>query len=238
VVAKVRERLAVSKEAAQKSDGERFNLKELKELEVKEKYQIEITKRFAALEGLDGDEDINRTWENIKENIKTSAIELKQHKQWFDEECLGFLDQRRQAKMQWKQYPSQSNVDNLNNVRRNASRHFRNKKKVFLKAKIEELESNNNINKVRDLCRSINDYTKGYQARTIIVKDEKVDVVADSHSIMVRWRNYFFQLLNLHGVKDNGQVEIHTAEPLVPETSDFEFELAIEKLKKLQITRF
>jgi 50S ribosomal subunit-associated GTPase HflX len=92
VVAKVRERLAVNKQAAQKSDGERFNLRKLKELEVKEKYQIEITNRFAALEDLDGEGDINRAWENIKENIKTSAKEsiglheLKQHKPWFDDD--------------------------------------------------------------------------------------------------------------------------------------------------------
>jgi len=51
--------------------------------------------------------------------------ELKHHKLWFDEECLGFLDQRKQAKMQWVQDPNQSNVDNLNNVRCEASRHFR-----------------------------------------------------------------------------------------------------------------
>ena len=61
---------------------------------------------------------------------------------WFDEECLGFLDQRKQAKMQWVQDPSQSNVDNLNSVRHEVSRHFRNKKKAYLRAKIEELETN------------------------------------------------------------------------------------------------
>ena len=78
-------------------------------------------------------EDVNRTWENIKEDIKTSAKEslgmheLKRHKPWFDEECLGFLDRRKWAKMQWVHYPSQSNVDNLNQVRRDVSRHFRNK---------------------------------------------------------------------------------------------------------------
>ena len=61
--------------------------------------------------------------ENIKENIKTSAKdslglhELKEHKPWFDEECLGSLDQRKQAKMQCVQDQSQSNVDNLKNVR-------------------------------------------------------------------------------------------------------------------------
>jgi hypothetical protein len=87
-------------------DGERFNLRKLNELEVRKEYQIEITNRFAALEKLSDDEDINWTWENIKENINTTAKEslglqeLKQHKPWLDEECLGFLDYRKQAKMQ------------------------------------------------------------------------------------------------------------------------------------------
>jgi hypothetical protein len=49
--------------------------------------------------------------------------------------------------MQWIQDSSQSNVHNLNNVRRDASRHFRNKNKAYLKAKIEELETNS----IRDL---------------------------------------------------------------------------------------
>ena len=84
--------------------------------------------------------------------------EVKQHKPWFDEEWLGFLDQRKQAKMQWLQDPKQSNLDNLNNVRRDASRHFRSKKKEYLKAKIEELESK--IKNIRNLYRGINDFKK------------------------------------------------------------------------------
>jgi hypothetical protein len=54
-------------------------------------------------------------------------------------------------------------------------------------------------------------------------------MVADSRSIVARWRNYFSQLFNVHGVKDVGQVEIPTADPLLPEPSVFE--LAIDKLK-------
>ena len=104
---------------------------------------------------------------------------------------------------------------NLNYVRCDARRHFRNKKKAYLKAKIEELETNSKINNVRDLYRGINDFKMGYQPRTII-KDEKGDLFADSLGIMARWRNYFSQLLNVHGVNDVRQAEIHTAEPLVP----------------------
>ena len=77
--------------------------------------------------------------------------------------------------MQWIQDPSQSNADNLNNVRRNASRHFRNKNKAYLRAKIEELETNNKIKNIRNLYRGINDMKKGNQPRTRIVKDEKDD---------------------------------------------------------------
>jgi hypothetical protein len=96
--------LAVSKHASQKFDVERFNLRKLNELEVRKQYEIKISYRFAALENLIDSEDINRAWENIKENIKISAketlglYELKQHKPWFDEECLCILDQRKQQK--------------------------------------------------------------------------------------------------------------------------------------------
>ena len=84
---------------------------------------------------------------------------------------------------------------------------------------------------MRDLYRGFNDFKKGYRPRTTIVKDEKGDLVTDHHSIMARWRNYFSQLLNVHEVNDIKQAEIHTVEPLVPELSAFEVELAIEKIK-------
>jgi len=133
--------------------------------------------------------------------------------------------------MQWVNDPCQSNVDNLNSVRREVSRYFRNKKTEYLRAKIDELEANSKTHKIRDLYRGINGLKKGYEPRCNIVKDEKVDIVADTHSILVSWRNYFSQLLNVHGFMNVGQAGIHTAEPLVPEPSVLEIELAIGKLK-------
>jgi hypothetical protein len=133
--------------------------------------------------------------------------------------------------MQWMHNPSQNNADNLNNIRRDVSRHFRNKKKAYLRAKIEELRTNSKINNMKDLNRGINDMKKAYQPRTRIVNDGKGDLVADFHSNMARWRNYFSQILNVHGVSDVRQAEIQTAEPLVPEPSVLEVELDIEKLK-------
>jgi hypothetical protein len=58
--------------------------------------------------------------------------------------------------LQWLQDPSQINGDNLNNVRREASRRFRNKKKEYLKESINELAMNSKNKNIRDLYRGIN----------------------------------------------------------------------------------
>jgi hypothetical protein len=101
-----------------KMDVERFNLKQLTEEEVKEQYQVTMKNKFAALENLDDNGDINKAWETVTENIRISAkesiglCESKSYKQWFDEESLKLVDRRKQAKLQWLQVPSVVNEEN------------------------------------------------------------------------------------------------------------------------------
>jgi hypothetical protein len=71
-------------------------------------------------------------------------------------------------------------------VRRAASRHFRDKNKEYLNAKIEELGTDTKIKNIRGTCRGISDFKKDYQPRTNIVKGEKVDLVADCHRNLAR----------------------------------------------------
>jgi hypothetical protein len=83
--------------------------------------------------------DTDHYLESIRENIKASATEslgyyeLIQHKPWFDEESSKLYNQRKQAKLQWLQNPSQTNRDNLNNVRHETSRNFGNKRREYVK---------------------------------------------------------------------------------------------------------
>jgi hypothetical protein len=92
-VAKVRERLAENEQISLRFHMERFTLKKLNEVESKEKYHVEVSNRFVALEDMDAEVEINSAWEMIRENIKISAKEslhyfqLKKHKLWFDEGC-------------------------------------------------------------------------------------------------------------------------------------------------------
>jgi hypothetical protein len=95
--------------------------------------------------------------------------------------------------LQWLQDPSEINGDNLNNIRRETSRHFRNKKREYIEDKTDELATNktNSKNKnIRDLYRGINEFKKGYQPRSNLVKDENGDLLAGPHNILNRWKNY------------------------------------------------
>jgi hypothetical protein len=66
------------------------------------------------------------------------------------------------------------------------------------------------------------------------VKYENGDLLADSHNILNRWKN-FPQLLNVHNASDFRQIEVHTAGPLVPGPSHIEVEIAVAKLKKYKL---
>jgi hypothetical protein len=92
-----------------------------------------ILERISAQEGLD-------------------YCESKHRKLWFYEECSELVGQRKQAKLQWLQDPSEVNEDSLSDVRWEASRHFRNKRREYLKDKINELGSNSKNKNIRD-CR-------------------------------------------------------------------------------------
>jgi hypothetical protein len=186
---------------------ERFNIKKLNKVEGKVNNRVEVSNRFTALESLDAEVEINTVWDTIRENIKISAkeslgyYELKTHKPWFDEGCSELLNQRKQAKLQWLQDPNEINGDNLNNVRCETSRYFTNKKRDYLKKKINELATNGKNKNIRDLYRGINEFERGYQPTCSLVKDMNGDL-AEPNIILNRWKSYFSQLLNIHKVSD------------------------------------
>jgi hypothetical protein len=109
VATKVRERLAVKKQSSHIFHIEWFNLKKFYRVEGKNQFCVKFSNRFADLEDLDAEVEINSAWETIRENIKILVkesldyFELKKHKPWFDEGCSKLLDQRKQAKLQWLQ---------------------------------------------------------------------------------------------------------------------------------------
>jgi hypothetical protein len=74
---------------------------------------------------------------------------------------------------------------------------------------------------------------RNYEPRSNLLNDEDGDQLVDFHNIWNRWKNYYSQLLNVHRVSDVKQIEIHTAEPLVPDPSPFEVKNCYCKVDKI-----
>jgi hypothetical protein len=100
------------------------------------------------------------------------------------------------------QNPSQINGDNLQNLRRETSRKFRNKK-----GKINELEINNKNKNIRDLYRGINEFKKG--TNLDLIKDENGNLLADPQNVLNKWKIFFNHVLNVHGVHNVRQEDIY-----------------------------
>jgi hypothetical protein len=121
----------------------------------------------------------------------------------------------------------------IDNVRREASTVSGLEGRKYVKYKINDLETVRRKS-MTDLYTGINEFQKCYQPRTNLVNYENGDLLADSHSILNRCRNFFCLLLNLHGINYVRHTEIHTTKPLVHELNSFEGETAIEKFKMSQ----
>jgi hypothetical protein len=80
---------------------------------------------------------------------------------------------------------------------------------------LNDCGTNSKNNNSRDLYSGINQCKRGYQPRSNFVRDESGHLLADSHNILNRWKNYS-QLLNVHSASDVRQIEIHTVQPLLP----------------------
>jgi hypothetical protein len=86
-----------------------------------------------------------------------------------------------------------------------------------------------------------NVFKNRYQPIASFLKDANGDLLADSHKILNRWKNHLSQLLDERGVNDVMQTEKHTAEPLEPETSSSEVDIATANLNRnslLVLTKF
>ncbi|KAJ4449477.1 hypothetical protein ANN_00876 [Periplaneta americana] len=243
VIGELRERLSVAKRVEQQVNITKFNILKLKDEEPKQNYQVEISNRFATLESSDEVEkelDVNSVWENIRDSIKIAPeqsigyYETEKKKPWFDEDCCMVVQRRKQATLKFLQDPVEEKRDNYFNERREARRTLRNEKRGYLKEKLNEVETNSKNKNIRDLYKGIKEFKNGYQPRVNVIKDENGDLLADSPSILNRWKNYFAQLLNVHrpNRNDRDEIEIQTAEPFIPEPTLPEVEIAIEDLKK------
>ena len=111
--------------------------------------------------------------------------------------------------MHWLQDPNQSSVGDLNNVRREASRYFRNKKKKYLKAKIDELETGSKIRNIRDLYMVISDLRR--RVASLELMQQRMRRVIGLQTPTVFWLGggtSSVNSLSIHGVRRQKYIQL------------------------------
>ena len=241
VIAKIRERLSLNKTNGQLFGTKRLNVQGLIEGENGIKYAVEVTNRLAASKEIDESDDntVDKHWENVRDAIVKSAeatvgfCKRNKNKPWFDEECVKIVKVRNEARITWLAQNTKETRDQFLKIRQEAHNMFKIKKRQYLKRKIEEIDENCKSSNVRGTYMGINNFRKGFQARTEMVKDENDNLVTDTTAVLNTWKNYFDRLLNVESENDREieNFEYHTAEPRINEPTISEVESAIKKLK-------
>jgi hypothetical protein len=86
---------------------------------------------------------------------------------------------------------------------------------------------------IRDLHRGITEFMSGCQHRNNLVKVENSDLLADSHNILNRLKNYYSQLFKVHSASYVRQKGIHTINRLVPYPSLLTLKLLLQSWKSI-----
>ena len=102
----------------------------------------------------------------------------------------------------------------------------------ILKSGMFTTEENSKNKNIREMYKGINEFMKGYQPHTYVIKTDDGTIVADTASISSRWEQFFGNLLNVNQSSSPEGSEIYTVEPDIPEPSLVEVELVTENLKK------
>ena len=129
------------------------------------------------------------------------------------------VETRKKARLLWITNPDEENKNNYHSVRQETTRRLRNKKKAYLKNRINELEENSKDKNIRDLYKGIREFKRGYQPQMNVMKDKNGDCIADSQGILNSWKDYFKNLLNVHEGDHASELVVHTAEPFIPDPS-------------------
>jgi hypothetical protein len=85
------------------------------------------------------------------------------------------------------------------------------------------------------MCSSVNEFNKGYQVRSDLVKDANIGRLADFYRILNGCKNHLSHFLNLRVADDFRQMVGYTAKLLVPELSALNL-VVIENVKKYEVS--
>ena len=97
---------------------------------------------------------------------------------WFDQECSGLANKRKQTRLLWLKNPSDQTAEDLTNIRCENLRPFKKNKLDYMEAKVDKLEETVRTKNIWEMYKSTNEFKKEYQPRTYVINtDDGIIVV-------------------------------------------------------------
>lgn len=234
VRAKVRARIS-SQKYNNTAQLPKWNIETFKDDIKKREYQGSLT---AHLESSSRQEDVEKTWGNIKWAITKSTQSIvgkkkaERRNSWFDKECEEKIRTRNMARLRMLQNPNDDNRKKYRQERASTRRTFREKKRRQEQEMLENLEASRTNNQTRKFFQKVRSIKGGFRPRTdMFLKTDDGALVTKNFEVMEMWRSYFDQLLNAQQDQGRGMVTYYTADPLVEEPTPEEVTNAIGRLK-------
>jgi len=148
------------------------------------------------------DQQAEAAWEDIKQVICKAADNILGQKSrivrngWYDEECKEMLEEQNNARLKMLQRKTRSNIEAYKEVRREARKVYRKKKKYFKEEKLEELKEKYKRNRLKQFYEGIRKIRAGFQPRTTMCKNKQGVIVGEEKDALAVWATYFKELLN------------------------------------------
>lgn len=237
-------RARIHAQSAQHPATRRYDLTKLKSANVKKQYEETMEQHIIARLERPQPESVNETWGAIVHDIESVAEEVigfqntRRRNNWFDEECEAILAAKNTARNKYLQRATRANKDDYREKRNTERKLFRKKKVQKERELFEEIQILSSNNDTRGLYGKVKQNRAGYTQQPLFCKDTNGTVIANEERCIVRWTEYFRELLNNNNaenrvanqqaVRVNDQMQPH---PYIAEPSLEEVKATIMKLK-------
>jgi hypothetical protein len=115
------------------------------------------------------------------------GFEERSRNEWYDEECRRLVEERNKARLKLLQRHARSSANGYQNKRRLAKAECRRKKRMWERAKLEEIDELSKRKETRQLCLKTGQLKKRFQPRTSFCKNKNGDLIHDNKGVLKRW---------------------------------------------------
>lgn len=227
----------------QQTVARRYDIKKFKNDEIKLKYVEKMENRIIAKADRSSPESVNEKWNELKRDVELVAEEVvgyqtttRSRNDWFDDECQTALAEKNAARNKYLQRATRANL-NVYREKRNFERKlFRRKKRQKESEFFDEIQLLSNNKDTRGLYRRVKQTRAGYTQQPFLCKSLDGSLITDEERCLLRWTEYFNELLNSNTnddpVANRNQTETHVQpQPFITEPSIDEVIDSISKLK-------